>query len=194
MSDEAVAPTRDGSPARSPRDKAGFRPDIDGLRALAIVLVVAFHAHLPGFDGGFVGVDVFFAISGYLITGILLRDAGGGAISLRGFWAKRIRRLVPSLALVVVASVIASYLILSPLAMAQMVRDARAALLYVSNIAYAREANDYFANDLRPSVLLNTWSLGVEEQFYLLWPLALAIVWWGEARERGNGLSTCAPS
>jgi peptidoglycan/LPS O-acetylase OafA/YrhL len=142
--------------------------------------VVAFHAGLPLFGGGFVGVDVFFVISGYLITGILVDEARGGRIRLLDFWARRIRRLVPALAVVVVATLLLSLLVYSPLAWPHIAREARASSLYVSNLLFARDAASYFALPLDESPYLHTWSLGVEEQFYLAWPLiffALAVVW-----------------
>jgi len=149
-----------------------FRSDIDGLRAIAIVLVVAYHAGVPGFSGGFVGVDVFFVISGYLITRILLRETTTGSrVVLRQFWAKRIRRLVPALAAMVIVTLGASALILSPFEWQNLPKDAAAAGLYVSNVVFARAEVGYFDVHGIESPLLHTWSLGVEEQFYVLWPL-----------------------
>lgn len=148
-----------------------FRPDIDGMRAIAILAVVGFHAGVPGFAGGFVGVDVFFVISGYLITRNLLAEhERTGRVALGAFWGRRLRRLAPALALMLVATLAAAAVILSPLEWTAAGRDALASSLYVSNIAYARQATDYFA-DGTVNLYLHTWSLSVEEQFYVVWPL-----------------------
>jgi len=159
------------------RSAAWFRGDINGLRVLAIVPVVAFHAGLPGFGGGFVGVDVFFVISGFLITTNLLREVEStGRISVKQFWAKRVRRLVPASVLVVVVSLLAALWILSPLEWATVATSAGASLLYVSNFFFAQQSTDYFALDLgESSPFLHTWSLGVEEQFYLIWPILVMV-------------------
>nr|WP_276512223.1 acyltransferase family protein [Cryobacterium roopkundense] len=151
-----------------------FRADINGLRALAIVPVVLFHAGLPGFSGGFTGVDVFFVISGYLITSNLLREVDRtGRLRLGAFWAARLRRLGPALAVMIVVTVLASLVVLSPLEWAALAQQAAAAALYVSNVLFAAQSSNYFAEGLDQSVLLHTWTLGVEEQFYLLWPLLI---------------------
>jgi peptidoglycan/LPS O-acetylase OafA/YrhL len=149
-----------------------FRGDIDGLRAVAIVLVVAFHAGLTQVSGGFVGVDVFFVISGFLITTNLLDESRrSGEIDLLRFWAKRVRRLVPALALMLVVTLALAVAVLGVLEWQTVADDARAAALYVSNIYFAEQTTDYFATDVTESLYLHTWSLGVEEQFYLVWPL-----------------------
>ena len=152
-----------------------FRPDLDGLRAVAIVMVVLFHARVPGFDAGFTGVDVFFVISGYLITRKLLDEAvPTGRVRLLGFWGKRIRRLVPAMALMVAVTLVGSMLVLLVIDLAEVARQGAAAVLYVSNFLFASEAGDYFGGDLERSPFLHTWSLGVEEQFYIVWPLLVA--------------------
>jgi peptidoglycan/LPS O-acetylase OafA/YrhL len=150
-----------------------YRPEIDGLRAVAVLLIVGFHVKLPGFGGGFIGVDIFFVVSGYLITRILLRWIDGtGRAALLGFWARRIRRLVPALALVVVVVlVVAVGYVYSPLRWHDLSRQGAASALYVSNILFASQATGYFEPSLTTSPFLHTWSLGVEEQFYLVWPL-----------------------
>ncbi len=153
-----------------------FRPDIEGLRAVAVVVVVLFHARIAVFAGGFVGVDVFFVLSGFLITRLLLREvASTGTISLRRFWARRARRLLPASCVVVVATVLASQVLLSPIAQRPLATDAIAASGFVLNFVFASRLGDYFASQLgrTPSPLLHFWSLAVEEQFYLFWPLAL---------------------
>ena len=154
------------------RPDAEFRPDIDGLRALAILLVVAYHAHIPGLRAGFFGVDVFFVISGYLITRNLIGEAArDGTVRLARFWARRVRRLVPALACAVVGTLVVGAFVLSPLELHTAVRDALSSSFYVSNITFALRSTYYFAPRVGDSLLLHTWSLGVEEQFYLLWPL-----------------------
>jgi len=163
--------------APTPHRASWFRPDVDGLRALAIVLVVLFHARVPGFEAGFTGVDVFFVISGYLITRKLLDEAiPTRRVRLLGFWAKRIRRLVPAMALMVATTLVASALILLVIDLAEVARQGAAAVLYVSNFLFAAEEGDYFGGDLERSPFLHTWSLGVEEQFYIVWPLLVAAV------------------
>jgi peptidoglycan/LPS O-acetylase OafA/YrhL len=164
--------TEDDGVSGSSTVSAGFRGDIDGLRAIAILLIVAFHVGLPGFDGGFIGVDVFFVISGYLITRNLL--AGGERVRLLQFWARRVRRLVPALSLMVMVTLVAAFVILTVVEREQIAREGASAAVYVSNILFARASQDYFAADVNESPFLHTWSLGVEEQFYLVWPLLVA--------------------
>jgi peptidoglycan/LPS O-acetylase OafA/YrhL len=153
------------------RGSPHFRPDVEGLRALAVLLVIAFHVGIPGFSGGFVGVDVFFVISGYLITALLCREvAQTGTLSISSFLARRIRRLLPAAALVLVVTLLLTAITFPPLQMIQTAASARAAAAYVSNIHFARLASDYFSGDVRTNPMLHTWSLSVEEQFYLAWP------------------------
>ncbi len=169
----------------SKTSKPSFRPDIEGLRAIAVVLVLLFHASIPGFNGGFVGVDVFFVISGFLITGMLLREyETTGKISLSNFYARRVRRLLPASALVLVVTLIASAIFLPPLSVPSVSRDVAAATLYVSNMVFAYRATDYFAAGSAPSPILHFWSLGVEEQFYLLWPAIFLLAVYGARRFR----------
>ena len=152
------------------RDDDGFRPDIEGLRGVAILLVVLFHAGLP-VAGGFVGVDVFFVISGFLITGLLLREhERSGRVSLTRFYARRIRRLLPTAAVVVVLSLGATWVLVGPLDRPDVVADGASAALSVSNIRFALSYGDYFAAISQPSPFLHFWSLSVEEQFYFVWP------------------------
>jgi peptidoglycan/LPS O-acetylase OafA/YrhL len=157
-----------------------FRPDVEGLRAIAVIAVVLFHMKVAGFEGGFVGVDVFFVVSGFLITQLLLRELEvSGTVSLHDFWARRARRLLPASCLVLVVTVIASRFMLAPSLLREVGRDAIAAGLFVVNFVFANRLGDYFnaqLGDMMPSPLLHFWSLAVEEQFYLLWPATLLVV------------------
>lgn len=148
-----------------------YRPDIDGLRALAILPVLLFHAKL-GCPGGFVGVDIFFVISGFLISSLILKELGDGTFSLISFWERRIRRIFPALALVVLATLAAGWYLFLPDDFESLGKSVIAQAMLLSNVFFYRQAG-YFdtASDTKP--LLHTWSLAVEEQFYLLFPLLL---------------------
>ena len=148
-----------------------FRRDIEGLRAVAVGLVVVFHAYGSPFSGGFVGVDVFFVISGFLITGMLVGEhSQTGRVSILGFYARRVRRILPASALVVVATVIAAYHFLGFLTGNDVAVAAKWTAVFAANIHFGFVGTDYFESRLPPSPLLHMWSLGVEEQFYLIWP------------------------
>ncbi len=151
------------------------RDDIDGLRAVAVVLVVAYHAGIDVVAGGFVGVDVFFVLSGFLITGILLDEADeAGRISFRNFWARRVRRLLPLSTLVLASTLAAGWWIVNPVHRGGMADDARAAALYVANWRHAGRAVAYSDTSVTDSLFLHFWSLSIEEQFYVVWPLLIA--------------------
>jgi peptidoglycan/LPS O-acetylase OafA/YrhL len=151
-----------------------YRPDIDGLRAIAVLAVALFHAQPSWLPGGFAGVDIFFVLSGFLISSILFRELGAGVFTYANFYSRRARRIFPSLIVVVIACWIAGYLTLLPSELKQLGSHLIAASTFSSNLLLLKEAG-YFdtASELKP--LLHLWSLGIEEQFYLLWPLALTI-------------------
>ena len=156
---------------------AGHRPDIQGLRALAVLAVVLYHAHLPGLPGGFAGVDIFFVLSGYLICGLLHRELGtAGTINLSQFWLRRARRLLPNACLTLLATLTASTVILPGYALPAVAGSVAAAALYAANLYFAAKANDYFADAEAPNPALHFWSLSLEEQFYIAWPLLLTAV------------------
>jgi peptidoglycan/LPS O-acetylase OafA/YrhL len=158
----------------------GFRPDIEGLRALAVAAVVVFHARLLGLHGGFIGVDVFFVVSGYLITRLILGElATTGRLALAAFWARRARRLLPASALVVVVTAFGTHLLLPPLTQRSVAVDVVGAATFTSNLVFADRLGSYFGAQLgqsTPSPLLHFWSLAVEEQFYLCWPPLMALL------------------
>lgn len=151
-----------------------YRPDVDGLRAVAVTLVLLFHAGL-GFTGGFIGVDVFFVISGFLITGLILKEQDSGKFSLADFWVRRIRRIIPAATVMVVAVLIAGFFLLLPSDYEDLGKSTTAQQLLVSNVYFWRNTG-YFDGpaDLKP--LLHTWSLAVEEQFYLVYPFVLMLL------------------
>lgn len=168
-----ATPTPPRRPASGLAGKA-FRMDIQGLRALAVGLVLVFHVWPDALPGGYVGVDVFFVISGYLITGILLRQATGGKIDFLVFYARRARRLLPAATATMLAVAIASFLWMPPIHWHDTAQDVIASAFYVMNWWLAATAGDYFASDAAPSPLQHFWSLAIEEQFYLIWPALIA--------------------
>ena len=153
-----------------------YRPEIDGLRALAVVSVVLFHADAPWFEGGFVGVDIFFVISGYLISTIMIRDLTTGNFKIIDFYERRARRIIPVLFFVVFSCIPFSWILLLPNELKDFSQSIVAVVLFASNILFWSESG-YFevASDFKP--LLHTWSLGVEEQFYLIFPLFFMFIY-----------------
>ncbi|MDX8494826.1 acyltransferase family protein [Mesorhizobium sp. VK22B] len=156
-----------------------FRPDIEGLRALAVAGVVAFHFGLTALPGGFAGVDIFFAISGYLITRHLVTEISQtGRLDLLRFYARRARRLLPAALFVIAATLAAGAIILSPEEQALYSKGAMWASAYMINLWLIRWSFDYFANDAANNPFIHYWSLSVEEQFYLAWPALLMLAAW----------------
>ena len=174
---DSVSHTEEAPGRRSAQSR--FRPDIEGLRAVAVVAVVLFHADVPGVGGGFVGVDVFFVISGFLITGLLWREVSTtGTVGLGKFYGARARRLLPASATIGVITMIGSAVLLPPLQTRNVIVDGIASALYVSNYWFIQQGVDYFGGMVPPSPFQHYWSLGVEEQFYLIWPaLIIGTAW-----------------
>lgn len=161
------------------------RADIEGLRAVAVGSVLLYHAGLDAFAGGYVGVDVFFALSGYLMTALLVTERwSSGTISLREFYARRARRLLPASVLVLVATTAGAWFVLPPRAFDRAATDLMAAGAYIVNLRFAGEATDYLGDDIGASPVLHYWSLAVEEQFYVLWPVLLILALGKRARRR----------
>jgi peptidoglycan/LPS O-acetylase OafA/YrhL len=156
----------------SEQKKSQYRPDIDGLRAVAVLSVLLFHADVPLFGGGYVGVDIFFVISGFLITSILVREIQDGSFSVVGFYERRFRRLLPALFVVVVFTLLAGVVLLHPRDLLDLGQSAVATAVFSSNILFNLESG-YFDGPAEFKPLLHTWSLGVEEQFYIVLPLLL---------------------
>jgi peptidoglycan/LPS O-acetylase OafA/YrhL len=166
-----------------------FRPDIEGMRAVAVLVVILYHLGVPGFAGGYVGVDVFFVLSGFLITGLIADELDRtGTIALGTFIRRRMRRLLPASALVLVVTLAIAWYALPPLQLAELRTQAVATAAYGANIELALSGTDYLQSHAPPSALQHYWSLAVEEQFYLLWPLLLLLVT-RRARRRGRSLA-----
>lgn len=156
----------------STRPASGFRPDIQGLRAVAVLLVVLYHSGVPFLTGGFIGVDVFFVVSGFLITTHILESLSASTFTFSSFYARRVRRILPASLAVLGLSLVVAWLVLPPLQLARVSRDAAWTALYAPNLLFAREGTNYLAAP-EPSLFQHYWSLGIEEQFYLIWPLLL---------------------
>jgi peptidoglycan/LPS O-acetylase OafA/YrhL len=156
-----------------------FRPDIEGLRAVAVIAVVLYHADIPGVAGGYIGVDVFFVISGFLITGLLWREVTtANTVRLGRFYGARARRLLPAAATVGIATALGAAAVLPPLQARSDFVDGVASALYVGNYRFATQGTDYLTSNLPPSPFQHYWSLGVEEQFYLVWPMLIIGTAW----------------
>lgn len=171
----AVATLAVSSSTPAPKTTATkYRPDIDGLRAIAVLAVLGYHAFPQWVPGGFVGVDVFFVISGYLITLVLMNDLRRRTFSLAGFYGRRIRRIFPALVVVLAAVTLAGWLCLLSTELKYVGKHVAAGAAFASNFASWRETG-YFAPEARMKPLLHLWSLGIEEQFYLIWPVLLYV-------------------
>jgi peptidoglycan/LPS O-acetylase OafA/YrhL len=166
--------------------RLGYRSDIEGLRAVAILLVVAAHARVAWLAGGFVGVDVFFVLSGYLITGLLVQEIQTtGGLRFAAFYARRLRRLLPALLLMLAVVCILGWLLIAPPEQPGQATAAASAAMWLSNFYFAFSHLAYFSQGAETNLFLHTWSLGVEEQFYLVWPLLLILAlgtWTGAKR------------
>ncbi len=150
-------------------------PALDGLRAAAVVAVLLFHAgHL---QGGFLGVDLFFALSGFLITSLLLRDADHGGVRLLAFWGRRFRRLLPAVFVLIAVVALGAWMFGSPADLDGVRRTGGWSLAYMANWHFIGEANGYWASFDQPSMFDHLWSLAIEEQFYVVWPLVVLAVW-----------------
>lgn len=178
-------PATDARPALAPRHPK-YRPHIDGLRALAVLLVVGFHAFPTVVEGGFVGVDVFFVISGFLISGIIFEELDRGAFSFGQFYARRVRRIFPALVLVMAACFAFGWFAMLADEYKQLGKHLAAGAGFISNLTLWQESG-YFDSAADTKPLLHLWSLGIEEQFYMLWPLAL----WAAYRVRMSRLALC---
>ena len=156
--------------------KTDYRPDIDGLRAIAVMSVLCYHAFPSMLHGGFVGVDIFFVISGFLISKHIWEELAQECFSIKTFYARRVRRIFPALAVVLLASLGMGWLILSPGEYELVGKHVTGGAGFVSNLIYWKEAG-YFDSAADTKPLLHLWSLGIEEQFYIAWPLILAFLW-----------------
>jgi peptidoglycan/LPS O-acetylase OafA/YrhL len=171
----------------TPIHRNSYRREIDGLRAVAVLPVILFHAHLPWFAGGFVGVDIFFVISGYLITDLLLEKLDQGTYSLAGFYERRARRILPAFVVMMLCSFFAALIFMLPGEFGEFIKSFLASAIGVSNFYFLSQTG-YFAPDADLQPLLHTWSLGIEEQYYLVFPPLLALLTWKLRRRRTSTL------
>jgi peptidoglycan/LPS O-acetylase OafA/YrhL len=166
--------------------RLGYRGDIEGLRAVAILLVVGAHAGVRWFQGGFVGVDVFFVLSGFLITGLLVQEIGHtGRLDFPGFYIRRLKRLLPALAVMLIGAALLAAVLLSHLEQQAQASAAVSAAMWWSNIYFVSTRLDYFSGGADANIFLHTWSLGVEEQFYLVWPVLVYLLLRGQSASSG---------
>lgn len=184
--DEIMYQFAKGARMGAGRYRMAFRPDLEGLRAVAILAVVAVHAGVPWLRGGYVGVDVFFVLSGFLITGLLVNEVGEtGRLRFVEFYVRRLRRLLPALVVLLLVVSAAASLLLSPAEQFQQSSAAAMAALWLGNFHFAFARLGYFSQGQETNLFLHTWSLGVEEQFYLIWP---ALLVWVMGRDTSSGL------
>jgi peptidoglycan/LPS O-acetylase OafA/YrhL len=179
-----------GAVTGDPTARQSFRPDIQGLRAIAVILVILAHASVPGLEGGYIGVDVFFVISGFVITSLLRRQPPRHVRhNLAYFYARRIRRIVPAATLTLVATTVAAYFLLGTNFVPQLLGDVRWASLFSENFRLIRTGSNYFIPGIAPSLVTHYWSLAVEEQFYLFFPLVVfSLTWLTPLRNRATSL------
>jgi len=178
--DTLLLPRISAEPARDPRERwegMGFRPDIQGLRAIAVGLVLLSHAGFPHSAGGYVGVDVFFVLSGFLITSLLVKEVfDSRKISIAGFYARRARRILPAASAVTIATALGAWLFFPVTRLEAVMQDAIAVIVYIVNYRFVAEQTEYLNADQMPSPFQQFWSLAVEEQFYVVWPLLLLVL------------------
>ncbi|WP_462418712.1 acyltransferase family protein [Kytococcus sp. Marseille-QA3725] len=173
----SAVPPAPPAPGASHHRPKSFRPDVEGLRAIAVLSVLAYHAGLPVITGGFAGVDVFFVLSGFLITGQLLKEVGRtGTVDLPAFYGRRFKRLLPAATMVLLFTAIGTWLLLPLTRFKDVAWDIAYSAVYLINWRLADQSVDYLAEDTEPSPLQHFWSLAVEEQFYVVWPLVLLLV------------------
>jgi peptidoglycan/LPS O-acetylase OafA/YrhL len=173
----AVRLLANGEEAGTAPDDRPFRPDVEGLRAVAVLLVVLYHAGVPRLTGGYVGVDVFFVISGFVITGLLLRERQAtDETSIVAFYARRMRRILPAATLVIAAAVVGTFIVLGTLAGVGAANDGRWAAAFLANFHFESVGTSYLSARLPPSPLQNYWSLSVEEQFYVVYPTLFLVI------------------
>jgi len=179
-----------GAVTGDPTAHQRYRPDVQGLRAVAVILVILAHASVPGLEGGYVGVDVFFVISGFVITNLLRRQPSRHVRqNLAYFYARRIRRIVPAATLALVATTFAAYFLLGTNFVPQLLGDVRWASLFSANFRLIHTGSNYFIPGIAPSLVTHYWSLAVEEQFYLFFPLVVfSLTWLTPLRARATTL------
>src|SRR6204780_505054 len=171
-----ASPTSGPADRSKPANHPDYRPDIDGLRAIAVLAVIGFHAFPAWIRGGFIGVDVFFVISGYLISTILLTGMERGSFRFSQFYIRRIRRIFPALIVVLLSLLVVGWLVLFSIEYMALGKHVAGSAAFVSNFVLWNEA-DYFDKAAPTKPLLHIWSLGIEEQFYVIWPLLLYLTW-----------------
>src|SRR5579863_2897986 len=186
LDEDSLQPVETGAVTGDHSAHQTFRPDIQGLRAIAVILVILAHASVPGFEGGYVGVDVFFVISGFVITSLLLRQPRRHVRdNLAYFYARRIRRIVPAATLTLIATTFAAYFLLGTNFVPQLLGDVRWASLFSANFRLIHTGSNYFIPGVAPSLVTHYWSLAVEEQFYLFFPLVVfSLAWFVPLRNR----------
>jgi peptidoglycan/LPS O-acetylase OafA/YrhL len=175
------APTGQPATTNISLSQHSYRADIDGLRAVAVFAVVIFHAFPKILRSGFVGVDIFFVISGFLITSIILNDHDRQRFSFADFYARRIRRIFPALIVVLTTCLIIGAFLLLPDDFSRLGKHATASASFIANLTFWQESN-YFDVSSDTKILLHLWSLGIEEQFYLVWPAILWLIWQSKLR------------